>query len=212
KVQTKLVDLKKEAFSLAKAEEVVANSIKGLTDESTKLKSAIEKMEAGSEEFTKATEDWKKIETRLSDLKKEAFKVAEAEDAVKNSIKGLTAESSKLSSEIEKLEIGSDEYIKKTEEFKKINTRLQDIKDEVYATEKAQELLNNTFFDMVPFGPQIQQLSGGFKTLNSGVKATTLSTITFKKALASTGIGLLIIALGTLFTWLSKTQQGMDFV
>src|SRR5690606_11178730 len=94
----------------------------------------------------------------------------------------------------------------------KINTRLQDIKDEVYATEKAQELLNNTFFDMVPFGPQIQQLSGGFKTLNSGVKATTLSTITFKKALASTGIGLLIIGCGTIFTWLSKTQQGMDFV
>jgi hypothetical protein len=142
-------------------------TINQLTAEAIKLSREIKKTEEGSKEFTQATEDWKKVQARLVDMKKSAFN----------------------------LEKGH-----------------KDLNEEIADTTKAQGLLNSEFLDMLPFSSQIQQFAGSFRKLNTGVKATTLSTHLFKTALAATGIGLIIIALGTLFTWLSKTQQGMDFV
>src|SRR5690606_24001041 len=127
-------------------------------------------------------------------------------------INELTAQSVKLNREIKKLEVGSAEWEQKTGDFKKINTRLKDVKKEVYSLDEAQKSLKDSFMDMLPFNAQMQQFTGSYKTLNAGVKATTLSTKLFSKALLATGIGAIIIALGTLFAWLTKTQQGMDIL
>lgn len=127
-------------------------------------------------------------------------------------INELTAQSVKLNREIKKLEVGSEEWEQKTADFKKINTRLSSVKKEVYSLDQAQKSLKDSFMEMLPFNAQLQQFTGSYKNLNAGVKATTLSTNLFSKALLATGIGAIVVALGALFTWLTKSQQGMDFL
>lgn len=127
-------------------------------------------------------------------------------------INELTAQSVKLNREIKKLEVGSGEWEQKTADFKKINTRLKDVKKEVYSLDEAQKSLKESFMGIIPFNAQIQQFTNSYKSLNTGVKATTLSTNLFSKALLATGIGAIVVLLGLLVTWLTKSQRGMDFL
>lgn len=124
----------------------------------------------------------------------------------------LTSESVKLNREIKKLEIGSDEWVKKTAEYKQVNGRLKDVKKEVYSTEKAQGLLNSTMAQYIPFSGQIQQFAGAYSKISGGIGAATKAQRLFTAALAASVIGLIVIALGSLVSYLTSTQEGMDKV
>lgn len=50
----------------------------------------------------------------------------------------------------------------------------------------------------------------GLKSMSSGVGNTIKGLKSFKVALASTGIGLLIVALGSLYAWFNKTSEGQE--
>jgi len=127
-------------------------------------------------------------------------------------INELTAQSAKFAREIKKMEVGSAEFVTASEDFKKVSGRLKDVKKEAFDTAQAQEFLNSTFKDMIPFQAELGKLSAGMKGVGVAVKATTGFMNLLKLAIASTGIGLLVIALGSLVAWLRKTQAGMDFV
>jgi hypothetical protein len=127
-------------------------------------------------------------------------------------INELTAQSVKLNREIKKMEIGSQEYVEATEEFKKVNTKLKETRNEIYGVSKAQSDLNNKMTEFLPFSSQINKFVKGFQSLSTGIKATTFSTRAFGIALAATGIGLIVIALGQLVAMFLKTQEGMDIV
>jgi len=62
------------------------------------------------------------------------------------------------------------------------------------------------------FSRQQQTLATVQKTVSTVTALATRSTNLFKVALASTGIGAIVIALGTLITYLTQTQKGMDIV
>ena len=127
-------------------------------------------------------------------------------------INELTAQSVKLAREIKKMEIGSEDYIKTTEDYQKIAGRLKSVKTEVFNTQKAQEMLNSTFGDMIPFQGEFAKLGKGIGGVKTALASASGAANLFKTALAATGIGLVIVALGTLWTWLNKTQKGLDFV
>lgn len=127
-------------------------------------------------------------------------------------INELTAQSAKLAREIKKMEIGSTEYVKATEDYQKVSSRLKDVKTEVFSTQKAQSFLNSTFGDMIPFQGEFAKLGKGIGGVGSALRGASGAANLLKVALASAGIGLVIIALSTLWTWLNKTQKGMDFV
>lgn len=127
-------------------------------------------------------------------------------------INELTKQSVQLAREIKKLEIGSEEFVQKTKEYQQIEGRLKSVKAEVFSTAKAQEHLNSVFGDMIPFRGEFAKLSTGMKGVAASLKNASSMAQLFKVALASTGIGLLIVALGSLVAWLRKTQAGMDFV
>jgi len=50
------------------------------------------------------------------------------------------------------------------------------------------------------------------KTVSAATKVATISTKSFGAALIATGIGAIVVVLGSLFAALTKTQEGMDFV
>jgi hypothetical protein len=59
---------------------------------------------------------------------------------------------------------------------------------------------------------QLGGMSTGFMEAFSGVKSLSKGMGTFKTALIGTGIGALVVALGSLVTYLSKTAEGQDLV
>lgn len=132
--------------------------------------------------------------------------------AAGKTINELTAQSTKLAREIKKLEVGSEAWTTASEDFKKISGRLKDVRKEAFDTAQAQNELNSMFADMVPYQAEFQKLSIGVKGVGAAFRATSSMAQLLKVALASTGIGLIVVALGSLVAWLSKTQKGMDFV
>lgn len=122
----------------------------------------------------------------------------------------LTAESVKLHREIKKLEIGSEEWVQKTQEYRKINGRLKEVKKEVYATDKAQGMLNSTIGQFVPFNSQIGRFIGTYSNVSQSIggatKAQRLLNIVFK----AFPLGFIIGLLASLISYLTTTQEGMD--
>lgn len=127
-------------------------------------------------------------------------------------INELTAQTAKLAREVKKLTIGSEEWVLASEDFKKIDAELKNVKKEAFATAAAQDFLNSTFADMVPYQAEFVSLAKGVRGVGTALKATTTMAQLLKVALAATGIGLIVVALASLVTWLTKTQKGMDFV
>ena len=62
------------------------------------------------------------------------------------------------------------------------------------------------------FGVSVNALTGGLKNSLGAIRNSIKGLNAFKIALASTGIGLLVIALGSLVAWLKNTQEGLSFV
>ena len=124
----------------------------------------------------------------------------------------LTAQSVKFNREIKKMEIGTEEYIRATEDLAKVNSKLKQTKKEISEVEQAQTDLNSVMSEYLPFSNQLSRFVKGFKDIKTATDAASFATNLFGKALIATGIGAIVVALGLLFTWLTKTQAGMDFV
>lgn len=81
------------------------------------------------------------------------------------------------------------------------------------ATEEAEEY-NNTLTDTIKdtriFGVSLNSLSASFKATTGAIKTSVSGLKLFKIALAATGIGLLVIALGSLVTFFNRSQEGAD--
>lgn len=65
---------------------------------------------------------------------------------------------------------------------------------------------------MVPFSGRVGEFSGRFSLLQSSVSGASKQFGILKVALASTGIGLIVVALGSLVTFLNRTQTGTEFL
>ena len=63
---------------------------------------------------------------------------------------------------------------------------------------------------------QLDKMTGGmvtaFKGVAGGIKASVMGMKTLKGAIAATGVGLLVIAVGSLVAWFTKTQRGAEFL
>ena len=81
------------------------------------------------------------------------------------------------------------------------------------ATEE-QEEYNNTLTDTIKdtkiFGVSLNSLSASFRATTGAIKTSVSGLKLFKIALAATGVGLLVIALGTLVTFFTRSQEGAD--
>jgi uncharacterized cupredoxin-like copper-binding protein len=127
-------------------------------------------------------------------------------------INELTAQSSKLAREIKKMEVGSDEYVKATADYKKVSERLSEVRKEAFSTAKAQGFLNSEMGQFIPFNKQIGGMVGTFQGLSGAIKTATISQKALNIAIAASGIGALVIILVKLVQAFLDTQAGMDKV
>lgn len=129
-----------------------------------------------------------------------------------STLKELHQTANRLNKEINNLKPGSEEFIKKTKDYQKVTARLKAVRDEVKGVDGAQKGLLSSFAQIIPFGGQIQNLTGKFGNFKSGVGGVTKGFRGLRGAIIATGIGALVILIGSLVSWLTKTQRGMEFV
>lgn len=150
-----------------------------------------------------------------------------ANNKSKDSLNALSAQYRTL---VERIRDMSKEERENTEAGKALVAQAASINEELKAQEKAygstgrnvgnyRDEIKAAFKEMGVFGgitEKVTALQEGFSKAQVIAKAAIGGNISvlklLKLALASTGIGLIVIALGSLVTFLTKTQKGADFL
>lgn len=131
---------------------------------------------------------------------------------VNASMQQMQKSASLLWAEMKKLDPTSQAFADKSKQFQEVKGRLDETTKAAKNTEKSLGELANEAMMMSPLGGIINTATAALGKFNIGVKAVTTSTNLLKVAIASTGVGLLVIALGSLISYLTTTQAGIDKV
>lgn len=86
------------------------------------------------------------------------------------------------------------------------------LKDTKKSADDTSKSLTSMAKDTKVFGISVNSLSAGFTAFRGVIVKAIVSLKVFKIALAATGIGLLVIALGAVITFLTRMQTGVDIV
>lgn len=141
--------------------------------------------------------------------KKIAYSVFIDGQAAEGTLRDLYNEKRKINNQIKDMKIGSDQYVKATQKYKAIDGQLKQHRENLGKVTKSQkELVKESGL----FAREITLLQGGLGKLKAGVTILTTSFHTLKGAIAATGIGALVIAIAALFSWLTKTKRGVEFM
>jgi hypothetical protein len=108
-----------------------------------------------------------------------------------------------------KAEVGTKAWVdahKKLDDAKKLQV---DLRKQIEGTTSASDMLK-TAWNKLPGAQYFNQVADSFGLMKKGVGGLISQMGILKTAIASTGIGLLVLALGALVTWFTKTEEGAD--
>lgn len=110
---------------------------------------------------------------------------------------------------LKKAEIGTKDWAAANEKLTKAKALQGDLKKQIEGTAKASDLLKNSW-NKLPGAQFFNSISDSFGMAKKGVGGLISQFGMLKTAIASTGIGLLILALSSLISYFTTTQEGMD--
>jgi hypothetical protein len=122
----------------------------------------------------------------------------------------LSKEANKLNKEIAKLPVGSKEFVDKAGQLQQVNGQLKNVRDQVKGTAEASDELNDKFNNIIPFADKFKSIGESFGGMKKGVGGLVSSMGTLRGAIISTGLGALVVILGSLIAYFTETQEGMD--
>lgn len=125
-------------------------------------------------------------------------------------LKELFKTANRLNKEIKDLKPGSEEFVKKSKDLQAVNTRLRDVKNQAYGVNKATQSLLGSFSQFIPFGGQIQGITNKMGMLRGGVGGVSSQFGILRTAIISTGIGALIVVIGSLVAMFKSSEEGQD--
>ena len=146
--------------------------------------------------------------------------------AIKN-VAQLKATVAQLEQELGAADFGSAQFGQLTSELQSSQKALESLQTASVQTAKAADAAGGTAKKMGgdfkgafgiaslaagDTGQALQGLTGGFDSVKGGLETVKTGFGTLKGAIASTGIGILLIAFGFLVTYFTKTQEGADFL
>lgn len=112
-----------------------------------------------------------------------------------------------LEQEQEKVGEGSEQYAKIGFQIQKLKKDIEEVPSEnKKLTDSLQEVDEVTGV----FGGNVSRLKGAWEQATAGAQAMKLGLTGVKAAFAATGIGLFIIALGLLYEYFTKTDEGQE--
>tara|TARA_R110001599_G_scaffold332511_1_gene547965 strand:- start:12204 stop:14492 length:2289 start_codon:yes stop_codon:yes gene_type:complete len=116
-------------------------------------------------------------------------------------INELRQQANRLTKEINNLKPGTDAFIKKSADLKQVGARLGEVRKEAKGVETANASVLQSFSQYIPFGGVLSNMAGGVRTGVTAFKS-------LRAAIAATGVGLLILAIGSLVAWFKRTESG----
>lgn len=122
-------------------------------------------------------------------------------------LQDLTKQANSLNKELSKLPVGSAEFVKKSADLQAVSGRIKDVKEQIKGTTEASNFLKQAFNNL-PGAQYFNQIGQSFGIVKQGVGGLVSQFGVLRTAIAATGIGLLIVALGTLVAWFKKTDEG----
>ena len=141
-------------------------------------------------------------------------------EQVVNSYSEIQKASKKLTKELKGMEVGTTEYIKKSQQLNQVNARLEDVKQEIKTTGQQWKKTSDDFKKGIGdnikgisvFGTSLGELESGFSNSSKGLMAVVKSTKLWKVALMSLGIPAIIAALASLYQYFTRNQQGINLI
>ena len=124
----------------------------------------------------------------------------------------LTKQANTLNKELKKLKPGSEEFINKSKELQGVSSRIGDVKNQIKGTTDASNELKNAFDKYVPFSGTFKKIGEELGFVKKGVGGLTGSFGILRTAIIATGIGALVVLLGSLISYFTSTQEGIDKV
>lgn len=127
-------------------------------------------------------------------------------------LKELTKQANTLNKEVKDLKPGTEAFTKKTADLQKVNAEMGNIKNQIKGTTEASDGLKQSFTQFIPFSGTLQTVGQNLTGVNKGVGGLIGRMGLLKTALISTGIGAIVVLLGSLISYLTTTQSGIDKV
>ena len=215
-METTLLDIQIPVEQIKAATAAIGEARKSLEA----LREEQKNLDKGSEAYTKNAIKIKELNSEIRTNERVVMANTKAQQANQGSIEQLRAQLSQVTDQWSKLSKEERENtdagqklvaqkLKLTEELKRLEKQTGDTRRNVgnYSEGVKEALMQSGLFSR-----QQQTLATVQKTVSTVTALATRSTNLFKVALASTGIGAIVIALGTLITYLTQTQKGMDIV
>jgi hypothetical protein len=110
---------------------------------------------------------------------------------------------------LKKAEVGTKEWIKANEKLEGAKKLQADLKKQIDGTTDASNLLKKSW-NSLPGAQYFNQVGESFGFMKKGVGGLISQFGMLKTAIASTGIGLLVLALSSLISYFTTTQEGID--
>ena len=207
-----------------------ATSVKELRKALADARKAMAEAEIGSDDFKVATEAVEKAQRQLANVTKIGTKEVTAAD---QSYNALSRRLSELKQAYHDAQTAA-QRANLAPEIRKITDQLKQMDADVGVfSRNVGDYFNQITDPLSKLFPQLAAARSGFDQLSGAVamvkgnvveaakNMTEATTATgklsgafklLKVAIASTGIGLLVVALGSLYTWLNRSQEGMEFL
>jgi hypothetical protein len=187
--------------------------IVNLKDRISKLKEEQKALNLETEEGRKTFEAYnaqiKALTKEQKSLELAVEKTAAGFEFEAGSIAANRAELSKLTAEYKNL---ANPTAAQTKRIKDLSDRLKEQEAAIGNTSRNvgnyKDALVGIQSQLGVFGPQVQQLTVGFKGVTEGLKIASSGFTTLKGAIATTGIGILLLALASLISLFKNTDDG----
>lgn len=207
-----------------------ATSVKELRKALADARKAMAEAEIGSDDFKVATEAVEKAQRQLANVTKIGAKEVTAADQSYNALSRRLSELKQAYHDAQTAAQRADlapRIREITDQLKKMDA------DVGVFSRNVGDYFNQITDPLSKLFPQLAAARSGFDQISGAVamvkgnvaqaakNMTEATTATgklsgafklLKVAIASTGIGLLVVALGSLYTWLNRSQEGMEFL
>ena len=155
----------------------------------------------------------KRLTTELNQQEKALGKQKQNADLVTGSMKGLA----NVQSQLKEQYLGLSKSERENEQVGgALLQRIHSLNKEYEENNKKLTTSKRTVVDFVrelqPFGINIGKTFDAFKASGQSVTGFVKGLGSIKNAIAATGIGLLLLALGALYTYLTRSQDAIDFL
>lgn len=126
-------------------------------------------------------------------------------------MQSITKEVNAAAQALKKAEIGTQAWVDANKRLEEAKGLQEDLKKQIQSTAAASDMLKAAW-NKLPGAQFFNAIGDALGTARSGVGGLVRSMGILKTAIISTGIGALVVLLGSLYAWFTKTERGGDLL